>query len=169
MNINIGGFFFYYFVCIYFINFVKLILSFPGGHSGKEPTSQCRRYNDSWVRKIPLEKEMAMYSSILAWKIPRTEEASGLQSTGLQRVGHTHKENIRMYFYVKQRHYFADKGLSSQSCGFFSSHVWMWKLDKKESWELKNWCFWTMVLEKTLESPFDSKEIQPINPKGNPS
>ena len=68
---------------------------------------------------------MAMYSSILAWKIPRTEEASGLQSTGLQRVGHTHKENIRMYFYVKQRHYFADKGLSSQSCGFFSSHVWM--------------------------------------------
>ena len=52
----------------------------------------------------------------------------------------------------KQRHYFAKKGPSSQGCGFSSSHVWMWELDYKESWALKNWCFWTMVLEKTLES-----------------
>ena len=117
----------------------------------------------------PLEKEMAMYSSILAWKIPWTEDASGLQSIELQRVGHTHKANIRMYFYVKQRHYFADKGPSSQSCGFSSSHVWMWELEKKESWALKNWCFWTMVLEKTLESPSDCKEIQPVHPKGDQS
>ena len=50
---------------------------------------------------------------------------------------------------------------------FFSSHVWMWELDYKESWVLKNWCFWTVVLEKTLESPLDCKEIQPIHPKGN--
>ena len=57
----------------------------------------------------------------------------------------------------KQRHYFANKGLPSQSCGFSSGHVWMWELDYKESWALKNWCFWTVVLEKTLESPLDSR------------
>ena len=69
----------------------------------------------------------------------------------------------------KQRHYFANKGLSSQSYGFSSSHVWMWELDYKESWAAKNWCFWAVVLEKTLESPLDCKEIQPVHPKGNQS
>ena len=69
----------------------------------------------------------------------------------------------------KQRHYFADKGPSSQSYGVSSGHVWMWELDYKESWVLKNWCFWTVVLEKTLESPLDCKEIQPVNPKENKS
>ena len=69
----------------------------------------------------------------------------------------------------KQRHYFADKGPSSQSYGFSSSHVWMWELDHKESWALKNWCFWTVVLEKTLESPLDCKEVKQVNPKGNQS
>ena len=69
----------------------------------------------------------------------------------------------------KQRHYFANKGLSSQSYGFSSNHVWMWELDYKESWALKNWCFWTVALMKTLESPLDSKEIQPVHPKGNQS
>ena len=67
----------------------------------------------------------------------------------------------------KQRYYFANKGLSSQSHGVSNSHVWMWELDYKESWALKNWCFWTMVLEKTLESPLDWKKIQQVNPKGN--
>ena len=67
----------------------------------------------------------------------------------------------------KQRHYFADKGLYIQSYGFSSSHVWIWELDLKEIWVPKNWCFWTMVLEKTLESPLDCKEIKPVNPKGN--
>ena len=67
----------------------------------------------------------------------------------------------------KQRHYFANKGLSSQSYGFSSCHVWMWKLDYKESWAPKNWCFWTVVLEKTLDSPLDCKEIEPVYPKGN--
>ena len=67
----------------------------------------------------------------------------------------------------KQEHYFANKGLSSQSHGFSSGHVWIWGLDYKESWVQKNWCFWTMVLEKTLESPLDCKEIQPVYPKGN--
>ena len=69
----------------------------------------------------------------------------------------------------KQRHYFAGKDLSSQSYGFSNSQVWMWELDYKESWVLKNWCFWTVVLEKTLESPLDCKEIKPVNPKGNQS
>ena len=69
--------------------------------------------------------------------------------------------------FKKQRHYFADKGPSSQGYGFSSSHIWMWELDYKESWALKNWCFWTVVLEKTLESPLDCKEIKPVHPKGN--
>ena len=69
----------------------------------------------------------------------------------------------------KQRHYFVNKGPSSQSYGFSSSHVWMRELDYRESWVLKNWCFWTMVLEKTFESPLDCKEIQPVHPKGNQS
>ena len=69
----------------------------------------------------------------------------------------------------KQRYYFANKGPSSQSCGFSSSHIWMWELDHKEGWTLKNWCFWTVVLEKTLESPLDCKEIQPVHPKGDQS
>ena len=64
---------------------------------------------------------------------------------------------------------FANKGPSSQGCGFSSSHVWMWELDYKESWVPKNWCFWTVVLEKTLESPLDCKEIQPVHPKVNQS
>ena len=67
----------------------------------------------------------------------------------------------------KQRHHFANKGPSSQGYGFSSGHVWMWELDYKESWTLKNWCFWTVVLEKTFESPLDCKEIQPVHPKGD--
>ena len=69
----------------------------------------------------------------------------------------------------KQKHYFANKGPSSQSYGFSSSHVWMWELDYKESWGPKNWCFWTVVLEKTLESPLDCKGIQPVHCKGKQS
>ena len=69
----------------------------------------------------------------------------------------------------KQRHYFANKGPSSQSYGIYSSHVWMGELDYKESWAPKNWCFWTVVLEKTLESPLDCKEIKPVNPTGDQS
>ena len=69
----------------------------------------------------------------------------------------------------KQRHYFVNKGPSSPGYGFSSGHVWMWELDYKESWASKNWCFWTVVLEKTRESPLDCKEIQPVYPKGNQS
>ena len=67
----------------------------------------------------------------------------------------------------KQRRCFANKFQWSQSYGFSSSHVWIWKLDHKENWVLKNWCFWTVVLEKTLESPLDCKKIKPVNLKGN--
>ena len=67
----------------------------------------------------------------------------------------------------KQRHYFANKGPSSQGYGFSSSHVWMWELDCEESWAPKNWCFWTVVLEKTLESSLDCKEIQPVHSNGD--
>ena len=69
----------------------------------------------------------------------------------------------------KQTHYFVNKGPSRQGYGFFSGHVWMWELDYKESWVPKNWCFWTMVLEKTLESPLDCKKIQAVHPKGDQS
>ena len=69
----------------------------------------------------------------------------------------------------KQRYYFANKGPSGQGYGFSSGHVWIWELDGEESWAPKNWCFWTVVLEKTLESPLDCKVIQPVHPKGDQS
>ena len=68
-----------------------------------------------------------------------------------------------------QRHHFAKKGPHGQSYDFSSSDVQMWELDHKEDWARKNWCFWTVMLEKTLESPSDCKEIKPVNPKGNQS
>ena len=70
---------------------------------------------------------------------------------------------------LKRRHYLANKGPPSQNYDFSSSHVWMWELDYKENWAPINWCFWSVVLEKTLESPLDCKEIQPVHPKGNQS
>ena len=71
------------------------------------------------------------------------------------------------WYIQKQRHYFVNKAPSSQGYGFSSICVWMWELDYEESWAPKNWCFWTVVLEKTLESPLDSKDIKPVNLKGN--
>ena len=68
---------------------------------------------------------------------------------------------------LKSRHYFANKGPSSQGYGFSCGHVWMWQLDCEESWAPKNWCFWTVVLDKTLESPLDCKEIQPVHSEGD--
>ena len=67
----------------------------------------------------------------------------------------------------KQRHHLANKSPYRSSYGFSSSHIWMWDLDHKENWTAKNWCFQTLVLEKTLESPLDCEEIKPVNPKGN--
>ena len=79
------------------------------------------------------------------------------------------KAMINLDGILKSRDYFANKGPSSRRYSFSSSHVWMWELDHKESWALKNWCFWIVVLGKTLESPLDSKEIKPAHPKGNQS
>ena len=86
-----------------------------------------------------------------------------------RRLLHRRKAMTNLDSISKSRHCFANKSLSSQSYGFSSSHVQMWELSHKESWVLNNWCFWTMVLEKTLESSLDCKEIQPVNPKGNQS
>ena len=69
----------------------------------------------------------------------------------------------------KRKHYFANKSPSSQGYGYSSSHIWMWELNYKESWAPKNWFFWSVVLEKALESPLDSIEIEPVHPKGNQS
>ena len=119
---------------------------------------------------------MATHSSVLAWRIPGTGERGGLPSMGSPRVGHNWSDlaaaapwkKPRQHI-KKQRHYFANKGPSSKIYGFSSSHVKMWELDYKEGWAPKNWCFWTVVLEKTLESPLGYKEIKPVNPKGNQS
>ena len=88
-------------------------------------------------------------------------EPDGLQSIVSQ--SQTRLKWLSMHAHIN----FANKGLSSQGYAFSSGHVWMWELDYKESWAPKNWCFWTVVLEKTLESPFDCKESQPVHPKGN--
>jgi len=124
---------------------------------------------------------MATHSSVLAWRIPGTGEPAGLLSMGSYRVGHDWSDlaaaaapwkksyDPSRQYIKKQSHYFANKCPSTQSYGFFSSHVWMWELNHKEVCVPKNWCFWTMVLEKTLESPLDCKEIKPVNPKGNQS
>ena len=82
-------------------------------------------------------------------------------------LGRTVMTNLDSIF--KSRHYFANKCPSSQGYGFSSGHVFMWELYCEESWVLNNWCFWTVVLEKTLESPLDCKEIQPVHRKGNQS
>ena len=80
-------------------------------------------------------------------------------------IGHDQpRQHIKM-----QRHYFANKGPSSQGYGFSCGHVWMWESDYKENWAPKNWCFWTVMLEKTLESPLDCKEIQPVHSEGDQS
>ena len=85
-------------------------------------------------------------------------------------LGHWKKTYNQLRQHIKkERHYFTNRGPSSQTYGFSSSHIWMWELDYKESWALKNWCFWTVVLEKTLESPLDCKEIQPFHAKGDQS
>ena len=123
---------------------------------------------------------MVTHSSTLAWRIPGTGEPGRVLSLGSHRVGHNWSNLAAAAAAAgcKQRHYFANKILSSQSYGFSSSHVWMWELDHKEGWKL--WCWrtllkvpWTarrtVVLEKTLESPLDCKEIKPLKSKENQS
>ena len=105
---------------------------FPAGSDGKE--SACNAGDPGSIpRSGKSPGGMATHSSILAWRIPWTEKPGRLQPTRLQRIG---QDRV--------------------------SHVWMWELDYKESWALKNWCFWTVVLEKTLESSLNCKEIKPV-------
>ena len=96
----------------------------------------------------------SLWTAILAMKLK--DACSGKKSYGKSR------QCIK-----KQRHHFVNKGLYSQSFGFSNSHVGMWELDHKEGWAPKNWCFWIVVLKKTLESPLDCKKIKPVNSKGN--
>ena len=139
---------------------------------------------ETWVRSLgredPLEKEMATHSSILAWRIPWMEELGGLQSTGHKESDTTEWLHFHFHFVPrkenydkprqhikKQRHHFSCKGPYGHSNSFPSSHVWMWEVDHKEGWVPKNWYFQIVVLEKSLESPLDIKEIKPVHPKGN--
>ena len=136
----------------------------------------------SWLKTQHSKTKIMASSPITSWQIDgETMEtvrdyfwgaSKSLQSDGdwsheishllLGRKAMTNLDSI-----LKNRHYFANKGPSSQTYGFSSTPVWMWELDYKESWVPKNWCLWTMVSEKTLESPLDCKEIKPVNPKGN--
>ena len=104
----------------------------------------------------------------LFWGAPKLLQmvtaARKLKDACFLEKSYEHREHIK-----KQKHYFSNKGPSIQSYGFSSSHVWMWELDHKESWTLKNWSFWTVVLKKTLESPLNWKDIKPVHPKGNQS
>ena len=154
----------------------------------KKPLDESERESEKVGLKLNIQKTMIMASSpITSWEIDgetvETVETVAdyfsvlqnrcrwwLQPWNLKRLAPWKKSNDQPRQHIKkQKYYFAYKGPSSQSYGFSSSHVWMWELDHKEGWALKNWCFWTVVLEKTLQSPLDSKEIQPVHPKGNQS
>ena len=101
---------------------------------------------------------MATHSSVLAWRIPGTGEPGGLP-TGV----------AQSQTWLKRLSSSSSSSLYRQSYGFSGIHVWMWKLDHKEGWAPENWCFWIVILEKTLEGPLDCKEIKPVNSKGNQS
>ena len=151
----------------------------------KEPLDESEREKwKRWLKPNIRKIKIMAFSPITLWKIDgeRIETVTdfiflGSKSTAdgdcsheikrcllLGRKAMTNLDSIK-----KQRCHFANKGPSSQSYGFSSSHVGIWELDYKKSWALKNWCFWTVVLEKTLESPLDNKEIQPVHPKWNQS
>ena len=136
--------------------------------------------------KLSIQKTKIMASSpITSWQIDQEAMETvkdcnfgGSKITAYGDFGHEIKR--RLFFgrktmtnldsiLKKQRHYFAGKCSYRHSYVFSNSQVWMWELDHKESWGPKNWCFWTVMLEKTLESPLDCKEIQHVNPKGNES
>ena len=145
---------------------------------------------DPWARKIPWSRKWQPTPVLLPEKFHRQMSLEGYSPWVPKTVRHdwvtTHTQQCKENFGLnqwqlkcltpwkescdhprqhskKQRHYFTSKGLSSQGYGFSGSHVWMWELDYKESWAPKNWCFWTVVLEKTLENPLDCilKEISP--------
>ena len=162
-------------------------LNFPGGSEIK--ASACNAGDLGLIHgsEIPWRRKWQPTPVFLPWRIPWREEPGyschGESHGGRSLVGYSplSKSPTRLSYFTftffapwktsydksrqcieKQRHHFASKGPYSQSYGFSSSHVWMWELDHKEVWAPKNWHFWTVVLEKTLESPFDCKEIKEI-------
>ena len=159
---------------------------FPGGASGKESICQAGNTRVPWVGKIPWRRAWqptpVFRFDPCVGKIPWRRKwqhrpvFSKITVDGdcsheikrhllLGRKAMTNRDSI-----LKSRDItLLTMGPSSQGYSFSSGHVWMWELDYKESWPLKNWCFWTVVLEKTLESPLDCKEIQPVHPKGDHS
>ena len=133
--------------------------------------------------KLNIQKTKIIASGITSWQIDGEAmetvryfilggskiSADGECSHEIKRCLLLGRKVTKLYSIKKQRHYFVNKGPSNQSYGFSSGHVWMCELDYKESWAPKNWCFWTLVLEKTFESPLNCQEIQPVHPKGNQS
>ena len=117
-------------------------------------------FSNAWKWKVKVKS----LSRVRLLATPWTAAYQAPPSMGFSRQQYWSGVHIR-----KQRHYFANKVPSTQSFGFSSSHVWMWELDCKKSWAPNNWCFWIVVLEKTLESLLDCKEIQPVHSKGNQS
>ena len=115
----------------------------------------------SLSQEDPLEEGIAAHAKILAWRILWTEKPDRLQFLELQRVRYDWSDRAH-------GHRTSSNNIAPH-LSFFSSHVWMWELDYKESWAQRNWCFWTVMLEKTLESPLDCQEIQPVHPKGDQS
>ena len=124
-------------------------------------------FSNAWKWKVKVKS----LSRVRLFATPWTAAYQAPLSMGFSRQGYwsglplpSPRQHIK-----KQRHYFDTKDPSCQSFGFSCSHVWMWELDHKEGWVPKNWCFWTVVLEKTLESPLDCKEIKPVHRKGDQS
>ena len=113
---------------------------------------------------LPTTQEKTLHLDITRWPTPKSDWLYSLQSK-MEKLYTVSKNKTDIKY---QRYYFANKDPSSQIYGFSSSHVWMWELDYKESWAMKIWCFWTVVLE-IFESSLDCKEIQPVHPKGNQS
>ena len=115
----------------------------------------------SYSSAIWLPQKSLQYSKVISLQLIKINEKKKKKTLAPQKKSFDQpRQHIK-----QQRHYFANKGPSSQSCGFSSSHVFMWELDYKESWAPMNWCLWTVVLEKILQSPLDCKEIQPVHPK----
>ena len=130
--------------------------------SAKTQATADNKKTDNWAAQREKKKDVrAVPHVILSQK--NNIQVSGYNRFHVWKISHGKpRQHIK-----KQRHYFAKKGPNSQSYDFSSSYVWMWELDHKEGWALKNWRFWTVVLEKTLENPLNCKKIKPVYPKGN--
>ena len=122
-------------------------------------------YRRQWSRPSPPQKKEMQKGKMVAWQgLQIAEKRREAKGKG-EKERYSHLNDQPRQDIKNQSHYFTDKGPSSQSYGFSSSYVWMWELDHIESWVPNNWCFWTVVLENTLESSLDCKDIQPVHPK----